>query len=215
MKAKILLVDDHHIILEGLRLIIQREPEFEVVAETDNAISALELARKVSPDLIVMDLQLGETNGIETSRKILAEFPHVKILVLSAVADVNLINLAIEAGAKGYVLKTKAADEFVLALRAILAGNSYLCAEISQMVIAGYKQMLSDKSAPAKTPLTQREREVLKLTAEGLRIKEIAEKLNIGAKTVETHRSNLMRKLGCNSSAELTRHAIREGIVAM
>jgi DNA-binding NarL/FixJ family response regulator len=211
-RTRILLVDDHQIIREGLRMMLEREPDFNVVAEASNSAEALAQVRDASPDLVVMDLQLGNADGIETSRRILSEFPEVRILILSALADPNLINQAIETGAMGYLLKTKAADEFVRAIRAIMAGNSYLCAEVSQIVVSGYKQLLAAKSAPARSPLTQREREVLKLTAQGLRIKDIANQLNIGVKTVETHRSNLMGKLACNSSAELTRYAIREGI---
>jgi DNA-binding NarL/FixJ family response regulator len=205
-------VDDHQIIREGLRLMLQREPDFEVLAEAGTGPEALAQVRKVSPDLVVMDLQLGNSDGIETSRQILAEFPHVRILILSALLDQKLINQAIETGAKGYLLKTKAACEFVRAIRAIMAGDSYLCAEVSKVVINGYKQLLTARSAPARPALTQRELEVLKLTAQGLRLKDIASQLNIGTKTVETHRSNLMGKLACNSSAELTRYAIREGI---
>jgi DNA-binding NarL/FixJ family response regulator len=211
-RTKILLVDDHQIIREGLRLMLQLEPDFEVVAEAANGAEALAHVRTASPDLVVMDLHLGKADGIEASRRILSEFPKVRILILSATADQNLINQAIETGAKGYLLKTQAAEEFVRAIRAIMAGNSYLCAEVSQMVVSGYQQLLTARSAPARAPLTQRELEVLKLTAQGLRIKDIANQLNIGAKTVETHRSNLMGKLACSSSAELTRYAIREGI---
>jgi DNA-binding NarL/FixJ family response regulator len=212
IRSRIVLVDDHQIIREGLRLMLQREPDFEVVAEAGTGAEALQQVRKVSPDLVVMDLELGNTNGIETSRKILMEFPGVRILILSALADQNLINQAIETGAKGYLLKTKAANEFVRAIRAIMAGDSYLCAEVSQAVLSGYRQLLAERSAPAVPTLSPRELEVLKLTAQGLRIKDIAGQLEIGAKTVETHRSNLMKKLKCGSSAELTRYAVREGI---
>ena len=212
IRTRILLVDDHGIIREGLRLMLQRETDFDVVAEADNGADALRQVRETSPDLVVMDLQLGTADGIEISRQILIEFPRVRILILSALADAKLINQAIEVGAKGYLLKTKAADEFVRAIRAVMRGDSYLCAEVSQVVISGYQQLLAARSAPAKSPLTGREREVLKLTAQGLRIKDIASQLNIGVKTVETHRANIMGKLSCNSSAELTRYAIREGI---
>jgi DNA-binding NarL/FixJ family response regulator len=205
-------VDDHGIIREGLRLMLQREPDFDVVAEADNGAEALEQVRKATPDLVVMDLQLGAADGIAISRQILAEFPRVRILILSGLADAKLITQAMEVGAKGYLLKTKAAEEFVRAIRAVMAGDSYLCAEVSQIVINGYQQLLAARSAPVKSLLTGREREVLKLTAQGLRIKDIASQLNIGVKTVETHRSNIMGKLSCNSSAELTRYAIREGI---
>ena len=212
MQTRILLVDDHQIIREGLRLLLQREPGFDVVGEADNVTGAVDQMRNVAPNLIVMDLHLRDNDGIAISRKILSEFPRVKILILSAIADANLINQALDAGAKGFVLKTRAAEEFVKAIHSVMAGNSYFCSEASQLVIQGYQQILAEKSRPARSALSPREREVLKLTAQGMRIKEIAEQLKISPKTVETHRSNLMDKLACGSTAELTRYAIREGI---
>jgi len=191
---------------------IQREPDLEVVGEADDATQALEVVRNSPPELVLMDLHLGFPDGIETSRRILDEFPDVRILVLSGVTDPEMINRAIQTGARGYLLKTRVAEDLMRAIRAVMAGHSYLCPEVSHAVITGYQQLLASNSTPAEPGLTAREREVLKLTAEGLRIKDIANKLNIAVKTVEIHRFHLMEKLECNSSVALTRYAIRVGI---
>jgi DNA-binding NarL/FixJ family response regulator len=212
MKTKILLVDDHQLIRDGLRLILQREDDFEVVGEAANETDALDRIPHLSPDLILMDVRLGEADGIQASLQILSRFPNVRILILSGISDAGLVNRAIQAGVNGYLLKTSAAEELTRAIREVMAGKSCLCPEVAHALVSNYKVLLSGKSSSAQSLLTEREQEVLKHTAEGLRIKDIAAALKISVKTVETHRANLMKKLGYTSSAELTRYAVREGI---
>ncbi len=215
MNTRILLVDDHPIVLEGLRLMLEREAGLEVIGGADDGATALEQARQLAPDLVLMDMGLGDMDGLEAARHILAEQPQTRILILSGLVDSNAVNEGLAAGVKGFLLKTNAAEELIRAIRAVMEGRSYLCPAASEALAAHYQEILRRREAPEKALLTDREREVLKLTAEGLRMKDIASRLNIGVKTVETHRSHLMRKLSCGSSAELTRYAIREGLAPM
>lgn len=212
MQTRILLVDDYQIVREGVRLMLLKEAGFEVVGVADNGADAVEKARTLVPDLVLMDIDLGDMSGIEASRQILGFAPQTRILMLSGMVDAQVVNEGIAAGVNGFILKTNAADELIRAIRVVMDGYSYLCREMSDFVVNNYKQILARRATPDKKVLTERETEVLRLTAEGLRMKDIANRLNIGVKTVETHRSNLMKKLVCGSSAELTRYAIREGI---
>ena len=212
MNTKILLVDDYEIVREGMRLMLQREPGFEVVGCVEDGAEALRQTRALEPDLVLIDMNLGETDGVEVSRQIMAARPDTCILMMSGAVDFDMVNDGIEAGVKGFLLKTNAVEELVRAIRAVINGGSYLCQEMAQVVVTRCKGFLTQGMTPNKQLLTPREREVLKLTADGLRMKDIANRLNIGVKTVETHRSHLMKKLTCGSSAELTRYAIREGI---
>jgi DNA-binding NarL/FixJ family response regulator len=215
MKTRILLIDDHELVREGLSLMLQNEPGLEIVGGAADGATGLAQAGELRPDLILMDMDLGDMDGIETSRQILAALPETRIMVLSGAVDSDMLHKGIETGIKGFLLKTNAAEELIRAVRAVVNGSAYLCPQASQSLVTCFKELLNRPPTPNKSLLTARERDVLKLTAEGLRIKDIANRLNIGVKTVETHRSNLMKKLVCGSSAELTRHAIREGICAM
>jgi len=215
MSIRILLVDDHQMMLEGLRLMIQREKDLEVVGVATNGKAAIENSLKLSPNLIIMDIQLKELDGIDISQRILSQSPQVKIVILSALADTDLVNRAMQAGIHGYLLKASAMEDLTRTIRCVMAGNTYLCPEATNALVHNYRALLAEKKAPEKPVFSEREREVLKLTAEGLRVKEIADKLNISIKTVETHRSHLMTKLECASVVDLTRFAIREGIVSL
>ncbi len=214
MKTRILLVDDHRMFREGLRLLIARElPEATVVGEADDAAAALESARTQCPELIVMDIHLPGGNGIEASRRILAEMKDVRIIVLSAETNLSFVREALRAGVSGYLRKSSASEELIKAIHAVLEGRLYLCQEASRVALEDYKETLAAMDAPRRPALSAREHQVLRLIAEGLRTKEIADKLSVGVKTAETYRRRLVAKLGCNGTAELVRYAIREGLV--
>jgi DNA-binding NarL/FixJ family response regulator len=213
-EVRILLVDDHAIMREGLRQVLREQEHLTVVGEACNGQSALDQVRALSPDVVVLDLHLGGENGIEVSRRILADFPAVKIVVLSADSNLALVTEALQAGVSAYVVKDNASDELIRAIRSVMDQRTYLCPEVASVVVANYMKALADKTIPASKPLlSDRERQLLKLVAGGKRNKEIAETLGVGLKSVETYRSRLMKKLGCASPSELTRYAIREGIV--
>jgi DNA-binding NarL/FixJ family response regulator len=210
---RILLVDDHRMLREGLRALLSREPGYVVVAEAGDGDSALKSVRREPPDLIVLDVHLPDMNGIEVARRILAVFPEVKVIMLSSDHSHNCVHEALLAGVSGYVLKENAAEELLRAIHTVVAGQLYLCPEVGTEIIASYRRGQLPNLAPPVPLLSGREREVLKLLADGLRTKEIADQLGVSAKTVETYRHRLMEKLQLPSVAELTRYAIREGIV--
>ncbi len=214
MSIKILLVDDHEVVRHGLRAVVRREPDMIVVGEAGDGASALRQAAELLPDAVVLDVHMAGMDGIEASRQILARLPKTKILILSAFPDPELVDRALRAGVSGYVLKANASGEILWAIRAMMAGKTYLCPEVATTLVAAYTAKIAAKPAPAKPVLSEREQEVLKLTAEGLRTKEIAQRMNIGVRTVETYRKRLMEKVGCRGTVELTRFALREGIVS-
>lgn len=211
-KAKILLVDDHQVVRDGMRFAIKQQSDMEVVGEAENGPEALKLAAALKPDLIVMDLRLGEASGIDVTREVLAVSPGSQIVILSAYPDSEYVNEAVQAGVRGYVLKSNASLEILEAIRTVLDGKFYLTNEIAGLVMENYRKMLAAQGAPPKPALSEREVDVLRLLAEGLRLKEIANRLNISAKTVESHRANLLKKLRCESTVALARYAIQEGI---
>ena len=211
---RILLVDDHRILREGLCSLLSREPEFLVVGQIGDGDSTLKTVRREPPDLIVLDVHLPDMSGIEVARRILAVFPEVKVIMLTSDHSHESVHEALLAGVSGYVLKENASEELVRALRAVVAGQLYLCPEVSTEIIASYRRGQLPNISPPGPQLSAREREVLKRLADGLRTKEIAERLGVSAKTVETYRHRLMEKLQLTSVAELTRYAIREGIVS-
>lgn len=210
---RIILVDDHPMMRDGLRYAIQTQPDMQVVAEAGNGVVALEQVRIHQPDLVMMDISMPGDNGLEVSRQIRAEFPGIKIIILSAMADQEYVSQAIKLSLNGYLLKANAPQELIAAIRAVISGHIFLSPEITTAVMGVYKDFIHEKDAAAQTLLSERELQVLKLIAEGLRAKEIAERLKIGVKTVDTYRARLMTKLNCNSTAELVRYAIREKIV--
>lgn len=201
---------------EGLRLLIERHcPGATVVAETGLAGAALEFARSVKPDVVIMDIHLPDGSGIEASKQILTELPQTRVIVLSAEPDVTFVRAALQAGATGYLLKSCASSELPRAIPAVVAGRMYFCSEVSETALLDYRQSLVPAQPPPHPELSEREREVLRLITEGLRTKEIAERLGVGVKTAETYRKRLIAKVGCNGTAELVRYAIREGIVPL
>jgi DNA-binding NarL/FixJ family response regulator len=211
---RILVADDHKIVRQGLLLLLKKEPEFKEVHEADGGLSAVQLAKKLKPDVIVMDLHMPDMSGAEAARAILAENPGIRIIALTSDSDKRFIKQVFQAGAVGYLLKDCAVEELVQAVRAVAAGGKYMSATVSNIVI---KEMASDSSGArtaVKSPLTTRETEVLKAIAEGLSTKEIASSLKMSVRTVETHRHAVAEKLDLHSIAELTRYALRQGLIS-
>lgn len=212
---KILLADDHQIIREGLAALLHKEPDMQVVAQADTGRTAVQLARKHAPDVVVMDVSMPDLNGIEAAKQIRAEMPAVKIIALSMHSDRRFVAQMLKAGASGYLLKDSAFEELTQAIRAILNRRVYLSPKITGIVVDDYVQHLSVSDITNPPALTTREREVVQLMAEGRSTKQIADRLNISVKTVETHRRQLMEKLKLHSVAELTKFAVREGLTSL
>ncbi len=214
MSVKIILADDHKIMREGLRSLLEQKSDLSIVAEADNGRSTVELALKHVPDVVIMDITMPDLNGIDATRQILAAKPKIKVIALSVHSDKRFVSKMFGAGASGYLRKDCAAEELIQAIRTVLQHKTYISPSIADTVIDGYVR----GSAPGKdqlvagVALTPKEREILQLVAEGNSTKEIAAMLNVSAKTVETHRQNIMDKLNIRSIAELTKFAIREGL---
>jgi len=215
MSVKILLADDHRIMRDGLRSLIAKQPDMEVVAEAENGRTAVKLTRRFRPDVIVMDINMPDLNGIDATRRILAEFPGTKIIAFSMHTDHQFVAGALKAGVSGYLQKDSAFEELVRAIRTVVANQTYLSPKITADVVKGYVETLIADETAAPAFLTDREREVVQLHAEGYTTKQIAEHLNLSVKTVETHRRNIMQKLDISSIAELTKFAIREGLTTL
>ena len=209
VKVKILLVDDHMILREGLRSLFANEVDFEVVGEADDGREALLLTEELQPDVVLMDVSMPNLNGIEATRQIRRYHPEVKVVILSMYADEMYVYQALQAGASGYVLKQGSAAEASKAIRAVYCGRAFFSAQISHTVINNYARRaknLGSKEIPEL--LTSREREVLQPLVEGMTNRDIAQQLGISVKTVERHRSNMMSKLGLNNKTELIRYAL-------
>ncbi|MFN7087228.1 MAG: response regulator [Burkholderiales bacterium] len=212
MKAvRILLADDHTIVRAGIRSLLESPGKYEVVAEASNGHEALELARALRPDIVLMDIAMPGVNGLEATATLTRELPDTRVIILSMHAGEDFVRQALRAGAAAYLLKESATQELDLAIAAVMAGNAYLSPTVSRQVVAGYVGNTPDGKAAAA--LTPRQREVLKLVAEGKSTKEIAHLLGVSGKTVETHRAQLMERLGIRDVAGLVRYAIRTGLV--
>lgn len=213
---RVLLVDDHELMREGLRAILEREKDVEVVGEASSGRAAVELARTLEPDVVVMDVAMKDSNGIEATRQLRSAHPGVKVIALSSHSDSRYVNAMLDAGACGYVLKANAYDDLRRALVAAQQGKSYLCPDVTESVVGASLRTGERGPAPRQvTSLSPREREVLQLLAEGLSSPEIGKRLYIATTTVESHRRNVMRKLGMHSVADLTKYAIREGLTSL
>ena len=215
MSTKVLIADDHKIVREGLKALIDKQESMQVVAEADNGLEAVRLARKLQPDVVIMDLGMPQMNGIEATREVTAHDPEIKVIALSMHSDKRFVLQMIKAGASGYLLKDSAFEELITAIKTVVANQSYLSPKITDVVIKDYLQTLSKGDVSAFSVLTAREREVLQLLAEGRSTKEIAASLSVSVKTVETHRTQIMDKLNIRSVAELTKYAIREGLTSL
>ncbi|GEA14487.1 DNA-binding response regulator [Moorella sp. E308F] len=218
MAIRLVLVDDHAVVREGLRALLTREKDIEVVGETGSTAELLNLVDKVRPEVVVMDLQLGNgQNGVEATRALLRKWPDLKIVILSMYDDRELIFRALEAGARGYVLKRAGVEELIQAIRLAVKGEAFLDPQIARRVIDGLQQGFSAarEDDAGKAELTDREMEVLRLAAEGMTNAEIARRLFISVKTVQAHRANLMQKLGLHDRVDLVKYAIKKGILKL
>jgi len=210
---RVLLVDDHELMRQGLRSILESEGGVEVVGEAANGREAIELAKKLTPQVVVMDVAMQDMNGIEATRQVCGACPGVKVIALSSHSDSRYVTAMLGAGASGYVLKANAYDDLRRALDAARRGKTYLCADVTESVVA--TSLRGGGTDNVRSLLSVREREVLQLLAEGLSSPEIGRRLFVATSTVETHRRNVMRKLGIHSVADLTKYAIREGLTSL
>lgn len=212
MSIRLMLVDDHRMLREALRGILEKAGDIEVVAEADDGATAIELARTLVPDVVVMDIGLVGMSGIEATRRMLAENNGIKVLGLSTFADRRMVLQMLQAGARGYVVKSAGSEELLRGIRAVALGETYLYAEAAAAIVDSLRKQ-SPPGMHSET-LGRREREVLQLLASGKTSAQIAEALHIATGTVEVHRRNIMRKLDLHNVAELTRYAIREGLTS-
>jgi DNA-binding NarL/FixJ family response regulator len=215
MTTRVLLADDHKIVREGLRALISQERDVEVVGEAETGGQALALARSLRPDVVVMDVSMPELNGIEATRRISAAAPEVKVVALSMHGDALFVKQMLQAGACGYLRKGCSFDELLHAIRLVAAGGIYLTPSAASGLIGDGTQRLVPRDVSPLAVLTPREREVLQLIAEGNTGKRIAILLHVSPKTVSTHRRRIMAKLDAQTTAELTQHAIRGGLIAL
>jgi DNA-binding NarL/FixJ family response regulator len=215
MSIRVLLADDHNIVREGLMSLLEKEPDIDVVAMADNGRTAVQLAGELKPDVAVLDIAMPEMNGIEATRRISRDDPEIKVLALSMHSARRFVTEALSAGAKGYLLKDCAAEELVRAIRTVAVNETYLSPKVAGLIVKDYLKHSPDSAPSAESFLTNREREILQLIAEGESTKEIAFKIGVSIKTVETHRQQIMKKLNLHSVAELTRYAIREGLTPL
>jgi DNA-binding NarL/FixJ family response regulator len=212
LPTRIILADDHAMMREGLRSILENELHLNVIAQAANGRTAVELAKQHKPDLIIMDISMPDMNGIEATRQILQDIPGTKIIALSMHTDKRFVGEMLSAGASGYLLKQSATDELQQALESVLSGKTYISPEIAGAVVQEFVRM---KKNAESVELTPKERQVLQLIAEGISTKEIAAKLNLSVPTIDTHRQHIMAKLNIHSIAELTKYAIRTGLTSL
>jgi DNA-binding NarL/FixJ family response regulator len=213
-KVRIVLVEDHTILREGLRALLSADPDFEIIGEAADGREAVRLVEKQVPDLILMDLSMPRMTGMDAIREIKKRYPATKIIALTVHKTEEYLGTTLQAGADGYVLKDATHNELMMAIQSVLNGKTYLSPGVSEKVVEGYLEG-KESRMPNSTLglLSQREREVLKLIAEGFKNKEIAADLYISLKTVEKHRANLMKKLDLHNAAALTAYAIEQGLV--
>jgi DNA-binding NarL/FixJ family response regulator len=211
-KTRVLLADDHTLVRAGIRSLLEKMPAVEVVAEAGDGLTALELIRTHSPSLVLMDIAMSGLNGLQATERIAREFPAVRVIILSVHANEEYVLQALRSGAAGYLLKDAATVELELAITAVMRGETYLSPAISRSVIEQYLARFKAGQAPAEN-LTPRQREILQLIAEGRNTKEIAFALGLSGKTVETHRSLMMERLGIRDIPGLVRYAMRIGLV--
>lgn len=212
MSIRVVLADDHKMLLAALRSMLEKETDIAVVGEACDGVALLELVSRTAPDIAVVDVGMPGMNGIEATQRLVAGHPDLKVIALSAYAERRFVMEMLNAGARGYLIKGSAGDELARAIRAVALGGVYLCPEVAGTVV----EAMHGKAQPSDNAvkLGPREREVLTLLAEGKSSSEIAARMRIAASTVEVHRRNIMRKLDMHSIAELTKYAIREGLTS-
>lgn len=214
MSIKVLIADDHQIMREGLRSLLEKEADIKVLGEAEDGRMIQRMARELKPDVIIMDVAMPDLNGIEATRQIIAELPAVKIIALSMHDDRRFVLNMLKAGAAGYMLKDCAFQELAKAIRVVMSHRTFLSPEVADIVVKDYLSTTKPAESSAFNLLSPREREVLQLIAEGKTSALIGESLHISVKTVETHRQQIMVKLKLRSVAELTKYAIREGLTS-
>ena len=212
---KIVLADDHHVVRHGLRTLFNAEPDFEVIGEVSSGLDVLDMVEKKKPDILVLDLMMPEIGGLEVARQVSQRVPQTRIMVLSMQANEAYVLEALRNGAAGYCLKDTSATELIEAVRAIVSGQRYLSSTLSERAIDAYVLRAQAANVDSYDTLTNREREVLHLLAEGRSNTEVAERLFISARTVEVHRANLMHKLHLKNQTDIIRYAIRRGLLPL
>lgn len=212
---RILLADDHTVVRKGLRLLLETQPDFSVIADAADGREAVALAEKLSPDVVVMDVAMPTLNGIEAARQITGKQPQTAVVFLSMHSDEGYVLKALKAGARAYLLKDSAEYDLINAVKAVSEGKAFFSPAISKMLVEDYMRQMREKAVEDSYELlTTREREVLQLLAEGKNNKDVANVLNLSLYTVETHRSNIFQKLNLHSGAELILYAIRKGVIS-
>jgi DNA-binding NarL/FixJ family response regulator len=210
---RILVADDHEVVRQGLRALLESQPGWQVVAEAANGRQAVELARRHKPDIVILDISMPELNGLEATSLILQEAPRSQVLILTVHESERVVREVLAAGARGYLMKSDAGRELVLAVEALGQRRPYFTSQVAEMMLEGYLQPGAPAPDDDGLRLTSREREIVQLLAEGKTNKEVASILNISVKTAETHRTNIMNKLRLHSLSELVRYAIRNHII--
>ena len=215
MNTRVILADDHQIMREGLRALLEKEANIEVIAEAADGRTAVQLARKLSPDVVIMDISMPDLNGMLATRQIIDDIPGVKVIALSMHSDAQFVTGMLKAGASGYLLKDCAFMELTHAVHAVTADQTYLSPGIAGVVVEQYLRHVPQTDSPTYSPLSGRELEVLQLLAEGKTKSQIASLLHVSVKTVNSHRRHILEKLGVSSDAELIKYALREGLTSL
>jgi len=209
----IVLADDHHVVRQGIRSLLEREPDFQVIGETADGLEVAQLVETLHPDILVLDLMMRDINGIDITRVVSKRSPSTGVVILSMYGNEAYVLEALRAGAKAYVLKESSADELVRAIHEAAVGHRYLSSPLSEQAIKEYVRKTKDTGMDSYDTLTTREREVLNMAVQGCTNADIATRLYISRRTVETHRSNMMRKLGMHNQTDLVRYALQQGIL--
>ncbi len=213
MDTKVLLVDDHAILREGLKMVLDAQPGITVVGEAENGREALDLVEELHPDVVVMDIAMPQMNGAEATRQIKRRFPQTRVVILTMHENQQYLMQIVNAGATGAVLKRSAGSELVTAVNAAARGESFFSPSMASMLLQDYRVRLQRDESDDVDMFTEREREVLQLVAEGKTNKEISDLLTVSIKTVQTHRAHIMEKLGAHDRTDLVRYAMRKGII--
>jgi DNA-binding NarL/FixJ family response regulator len=214
MKIKVLIADDHQLFREGLAKLLGSDPEIEIIALAEDGEEAIEFVEKYNPDMILLDIAMPKMNGIEATRKLKTDYPDIKIIAVSMHKDKQYVKGALEAGADGYLVKNTRYQQLIDAIKMVYSGKKFLCEDITEMIIKGYLNLDGDE-LDSYDNLSEREKEIFKLFAEGKSTREISEKLFISVKTVGTHKQNIFDKLELKTSTDLIKYAVKKGLILL